>query len=449
MVKPFFKPYRHDKPRHNHREAVGAFLILALVTGAFLYYFSNLDAGRRARTPTTPATASSPIPLKPAPGQLLGVDNRQSFSITQTQEVAHENYGAAAPAAKSGVTKITFRYRSSDVDGTLFTVYGRAYLPTGGGSYPIFAFAPGTTGIGDQCAPSLENPKAANWGNYDSHMLMYASQGYAAVTTDYEGMRDISRLHHYMNGELEGRALLDAVRALKNLPDAKGHLKSAQVVVGGYSQGGHAAFWADTIARDYAPDITVKGVVGFGPVMSVKESIGDVTYGSTLSWFGPYVLTSYRDYYKADYGLERILQPRFVQNLTGDVLSHCIDTDIAFWGHNPNTVYTPEFLASINADTFAAQYPELARDLDKNSVGNEATSSAKLINQGKGDNVVLARQSESVMPGMCSASTGPVQLKLYNGTHYNTMVLSLNDTLAWMRQVTGGERPISTCPTVQ
>jgi hypothetical protein len=224
---------------------------------------------------------------------------------------------------------------------------------------------------------------------------------------------------------------------------------AGQVVVGGYSQGGHASFWADTIAASYAPDVSIKGVVGFGPVMSVKESIGDVVYGSTLNWFGPYVLESYRDYYRADYGLERILQPRFIPNLTNDVLSHCIDSDIAFWGHNPNAVYTPQFLASINGNTFASDYPEFSRDLDKNSVGNEATSSAKLINQGRSDNVVLARQAESVIPGMCSASIGPVQLKLYNGTHYNTMVLSLNDTLAWMKQVTSGVRPASTCPPIQ
>jgi len=443
VIQPFFKPYRHDKSQRSHRGAVGAFIVLALVTSAFLYFFIHQDDVRRGRT--VPAVISSPIPIKPAPGQLLGVDARQTFSLTQTQEVAHENYGAATLPAKSGVTKITFRYRSSDLDGTLFTVYGRAYVPTGARSYPVFAFGPGTTGIGDQCAPSLENPKVANWGNYDSHMLMYASQGYVAVTTDYEGMRDPGRIHHYLNGELEGRALLDAIRAIKYLPDTKGHLKEGQVVVGGYSQGGHAAFWADTIAEAYAPDVTVKGVVGFGPVTSVKESIGDVAFGSTLNWIGPYVLTSYHDYYKADYGLERILQPRFHQNLTGDVLSHCIDSDIAFWGHNPNAVYTPQFLASINTDTFASDYPELARDLDKNSVGNEATSSAKLINQGRNDNVVLARQSESAIPGMCHASTGPVQLKLYDGTHYNTMILSLNDTLAWLKQVTGGERPVSTC----
>lgn len=447
MVQPFFQPYRHDKPQRRRHGAVGAFIVLSLVTGAFLYYFIHLDASRR--TGTVSETVTSPIPIKPAPGQLLGVDSKQTFSLTQTQEVAHQNYGAATLPAKSGVTKISFRYRSSDVDGAFYTVYGRAYLPTGGGSYPIFAFGPGTTGIGDQCASSLENPKAANWGNYDSHMLMYASQGYVAITTDYEGMRDAGRMHHYMNGELEGRALLDAIRAVKHLPDSKGHLMEGQVVLGGYSQGGHAAFWADTIADTYAPDVTVKGVVGYGPVMSVKESIGDVAYGSTLNWFGPYVLASYRDYYKADYGLERILQPRFLQNLTGDVQSHCIDSDIAFWGHDPNIVYTPQFLASINANTFASEYPELARDLDKNSVGDEATPSAKLINHGRNDNVVLARQSETVIPGMCRASIGPVQLKLYNGTHYNTMILSLNDTLAWMRQVTSGGRPISTCQPTQ
>ena len=443
---PFFQPYRHDASQRSPRGRVVAFLILALVTGAFLYYFSHQDATRRTGLSLPPVTA--PVPERPAAGQLLGVDGKLTFSLAQAQATARENYGTATLPAKFGATKISFHYLSSDVDGTLITLYGRAYLPEGDKAHPVFAFAPGTTGIGDQCAASLENPKLTNWGNYDSHMLMYAGQGYASVTIDYEGMRDPGRMHHYMNGQLEGRALLDAVRALKKLPDAKNRLTS-QVVVGGYSQGGHAAFWADTIAKKYSPDILVSGVVGFGPVMSVKESIADVARGSTLNWFGPYVLASYQDYYKADYGLERILQPRFLQNLVGDVTTHCIDTDIAFWGHDPNAVYTPQFLASINADTFATDYPELAKDLDKNSVGSEATSSAKLINQGQHDNVVLARQAEAMMPGMCQASAGSVRLKLYNATHYNTMVVSLKDTLDWMSQVTSGVRPVSTCPPVQ
>lgn len=441
-MKPFFKPYRHDRPPSRHVGAWSAFMIACLVVASGLAY-GYMSTMR----PQRPAALTPQKTVKQTAGDVIGVESERVFTAEQSFQTAAENYGPQTLAAKSGVRKVTFRYRSTALDGSLITVYGRAYVPTTAGRYPIFAFAPGTTGIGDQCAASLEQPKIANWGNYDSHMIAYASQGYVAVTTDYEGMRDGTRIHHYMAGELEGRALLDAVRAVRKLGAAKASV-SGPVLVGGYSQGGHAAFWADSIAALYARDVEVAGVVGFGPVMSVKESIGDVAFGSSLNWFGPYVLQSYADLYARDYGLATILQPRYAQTLANDVLSHCIDTNIAYGGHNPSAVYTPAFLASVNADRFATDYPQLAADLDKNATGNAPTSSAKLINQGRFDNVILPRQQEAVMPGMCRASTGPAQLKLYGATHYNTMVVSYRDTLAWMDLLRRDERPVSTCPTL-
>ena len=439
-MKPFFKPYRHDRPPSRHVGVWSMFIVVCLVVASGLAYgFMNT---LRPPRPTQPTPAKI---VTQAAGDVIGVEGERVFTAEQSFQTAAENYGPQTLAAKSGVRKVTFLYRSTALDGSLITVYGRAYVPTVAGRYPVFAFAPGTTGIGDQCAASLEQPKVVNWGNYDSHMIAYASQGYVAVTTDYEGMRDGSRIHHYMVGELEGRALLDAVRAVRKLAASKA-VASDLVVLGGYSQGGHAAFWADSIAASYARDVQVAGVVGFGPVMSVKQSIGDVAYGSSLNWFGPYVLQSYGDLYARDYNLSTILQPRYAQTLANDVLSHCIDTDIAYGGHNPSAVYTPAFLASVNTDTFATDYPVLAADLDKNATGNAPTASAKLINQGRFDNVILPRQQEAVMPGMCSSSTGPARLKLYGATHYNTMVMSFHDTLDWMDLLRRDERPVSTCP---
>lgn len=325
------------------------------------------------------------------------------------------------------------------------TVYGRAYLPdTGAKDLPVFAFAPGTTGIGDQCAASVEQPAKADWGTYDAHMAAYATQGYAGVTTDYEGMRDPTRLHHYMVGELEGRALLDAVRGLRHLPQAEGRLSGAGVFLAGYSQGGHAAFWGDKISARYAPDVQVAGVVGFGPVMSVKQTLVDVVHGANINWFGPNVLVSYEDYYQQTY--PGVVLPGRVATMKADVLAHCIDTDLPYWGHSPAPIYTPEFIQAAQTDTLATAYPEFNKVLEENTVGAVSTASAKRINQGAHDNVVLASQAAAAQPALCASSTGPVQLVVYpNSTHYNTMLHSFNDTLAWMKAVREGQTVPTTC----
>lgn len=377
-------------------------------------------------------------------GDLIAVDSVTSFTPSSAAALSHQNYGAATPPITTGVQKIIFHYRSRTTGGGWITVYGRAYLPDNPASQlPVFAFAPGTTGIGDQCAASLEVPSKANWANYDSHLVTYASQGMAVVTTDYEGMRDTSRIHHYMIGELEGRALLDAVRALRNLPQAKDRLNTGQLFLGGYSQGGHAAFWADKIAGDYAPDLRVKGVVGFGPVMSVKSTLADVTRGANINWFGPYVLYSYYDYYHTAYPVSQMLVPLVAQRLNADVPAHCIDTDIAHWGRSAAGVYTADFLKALTDNTWeGTPYAELGRQLDLNVVGSDPTASAKRINIGALDNVVLPSQQIAGAQQLCASSSGQVQQVMYQkATHYDTMLQSFTDTVNWMRAVTAGSLP--------
>lgn len=432
--------------RKRHHLAIWA-LIVVLIGSAFGYWWFT----RPGPPPKKVDVASEATPLPEAhqvaePGDVLQEVSVQYFTPAETLALAKQNYGTVTPTVTTGVTKITFRYRSQLPDGTFIPVYGRAFIPDNPKkNLPIFAFAPGTTGIGDECAASLEKPAVVNWGNYDSHMAMYASQGFAAVTTDYEGMRDATRIHHYMVGELEGRAVIDSIRGLEQLTEAQGRLNTKDVFLGGYSQGGHAAFWADKIAASYSPDIKPIGVVGFGPVMSVTQTLTDVVHGANINWFGPYVLYSYNDYYAHDYG--QVLLPHWQATLATDVPAHCINSDIQFWGNKPQNVYTPQFIQAAQTNTLNQAFPVLYQDMEANAVGADSTSSAKLINSGAEDNVVLPTQQVSAASVLCQSSIGPVALHIYQKTtHYDTMVNSLNDTLNWMRALMKGEKVASTCP---
>lgn len=435
---------RYTDGRRHHRPVPRWFWLAIAILGLSAYWFGRSGTPYKLTLPLAP----EPKVVVPRSGDLLGVDSIQTFTPAQAGAMARENYRAATLPVTTAITKITFHYRMDLPEGGNTVVYGRAYLPAAPQSnLPIFAFASGTTGVGDKCAPSLEQPHISDWANYDSHMTMYASQGYAAVITDYEGMRDPNRIHHYMVGELEGRAVLDSIRALKNLPETANRLNPDLVFLGGYSQGGHAAFWADKIAAKYAPEIKPKGVVGYGPVMSVKQTLADITGTSppaNINWFGPYVLYSYQDYYKTNYG--SILLPRWEQSLATDVPAHCIDTVLHYWKAPPTNIYQPDFLQLLASNTLSEQYLAFERDMERNAVGSVSTSSAKRINQGQYDDVVLASQQNLAMPALCQSSTGPVQLVVYPGAnHYNTMVRSLNDTLAWMRVLANGGTVPRTC----
>lgn len=434
-----------ESPKHpsKHRAAKRMLVLLIILLGALGIYQYFTTPADQISLPASPQDIFKK--QSPKGGKIVSIESIETVPVAQVLARSRQNFGAAAPNPTGSVTRALIKYTSYTPDDKEINVYARAYVPTNGSNLPALAFAPGTTGIGDQCAGSLEQPAVSNWANYESHMMTYAGQGYASIITDYEGMRDPSRIHHYMIGELEGRAVIDSLRALHEWDVAKGRLNDGALFVGGFSQGGHSAMWADKIAADYAPEYKLQGVVGFGPVSDVKRTLADVTRGANINWFGPFVLTSYQDYYGRSYNVSSMLQPKWVTNLRTDATTNCIDTVINFWGRDPAAVYTPAMRAAMASEDWSA-FPDLGRDLEANAVGDQKTTSAKLINQGGQDNVILTGQQQAVMPKICQNSRGPVNMKVYpTATHYTIMVQSFRDTTTWMQNIINGKPPITSC----
>jgi hypothetical protein len=151
-------------------------------------------------------------------------------------------------------------YTSTDgIDGrTPIAVSGAVYVPKGtapAGGWPVVAWAHGTTGTFDVCAPSWMER-----GNRDTEYLnAWLAQGYAIVASDYQGLGTPGG-HPWMTVRPEGWSVLDSVRAaLTAFP----HLANAVVIVG-QSQGAHAALSATGLAKAYAPTLKIKGTVATG-----------------------------------------------------------------------------------------------------------------------------------------------------------------------------------------
>jgi Secretory lipase len=150
-------------------------------------------------------------------------------------------------------------YHSRSPDGRDIAVSGLIVAPDDPpplGGFPVVAWAHGTTGLADECAPSqLTTPDRIPVPDLWRH-------GYVVAATDYEGLGTPGP-HPYLVGDSEARSVLDSVRAAQNVTAASA---GAATVVVGRSQGGHAALFAGELARSYAPDIDVLGVVAAAPV---------------------------------------------------------------------------------------------------------------------------------------------------------------------------------------
>ena len=156
-------------------------------------------------------------------------------------------------------------YHSRSLRGDDIAVSGFVATPAGeppDGGWPLVAFAHGTTGLADICAPSHEAEEIiAEDGSY--------LEGYAIVATDYEGL-GTPGLHPYIVGRSEARGVLDSVRAAHNVNVYEGDHRpgisvTEEFVVWGHSQGGHAALHAGQHWQEYAPELKLLGVASGAP----------------------------------------------------------------------------------------------------------------------------------------------------------------------------------------
>lgn len=441
-VKPPTQPPKSSRLWRRRGFWLGLTLVVVAAVAIGVVYDDGHHLGRVSDI--LPSLAS--VSHKAVGGKIVSAEVIRSYSGDEVNALAKQNYGNDGLPAKNPISELLVKYTSIDTAAQQIDEYARVYLPrvSPDSKIPVLTLAPGTTGIGDQCAASLEQPALANWANYQSHAAAYAGQGFAVVIPDYEGMRDSTRIHHYMVGIDEGRAVLDATKATYALKDYP-NLDPSQLFLAGYSQGGHAIAWADQLAPSYAPGLKIKGLVAFAPVSDITVTLSDITRGSSLSWFGPYLLVSYADLYSQTFNLATILQPKYSANLHNDVLSHCVNS-VKYWGP-PNQVYTPQFLAALNDNSLLeTNYPDLARDIAQNQPWQVPTATPKLINQGDKDNVILPDQQAKVLPAICKAAE-PVQVTHYpDATHYTVMVKSFKDTLEWMAKVSTGQALPSSCP---
>ncbi|MDT7727286.1 MAG: hypothetical protein QOI21_3862 [Actinomycetota bacterium] len=151
-------------------------------------------------------------------------------------------------------------YRSTSATGGPNAVSGTVIVPpipwTGQGERPIVAYAMGTQGLADNCAPSYH---LRNGDEVEIAFIVQAMlKGWAVAVTDYEGL-GMPGTHTYAVGQSAGRALLDVARAAVRVPEA-GLSASAPVGAFGYSQGGQAAAFAGELQAAYAPEVKLAGV---------------------------------------------------------------------------------------------------------------------------------------------------------------------------------------------
>lgn len=163
---------------------------------------------------------------------------------------------------------MTYKMKSIKGTETLATtlIFTPKTAPPAGG-WPIVAWAHGTTGVADKCAPSQMELQGPAFGDIRKMVDDFLKEGYVVVAPDYEGLGEPGgkELHPFLNVKSEAYSITDAVVASKSWLRDKVSNKWA---VAGHSQGGQAALGAAQYAARAKMDY--KGAVAIAPASNLR-----------------------------------------------------------------------------------------------------------------------------------------------------------------------------------
>jgi acetyl esterase/lipase len=189
---------------------------------------------------------------------------------------------------RAGASAYRVLYRSTGLHNVPIAVSGIVFVPDGpppAEGRPIVAWAHGTTGVAEPCAPSLSPHHFARIQGLNNLL----ERGYVVTATDYPGL-GTAGTHPYLVGTSEARAVLDSIRVARTIPGAG---SGNRFVVWGHSQGGHAALFSGLLARHYAPELQLSGIAAAAPATELAsllaadiDTLGgkDLTAMTLWSW---------------------------------------------------------------------------------------------------------------------------------------------------------------------
>lgn len=396
---------------HSHRIArliLGAFgLLLAII---LVWHLVNVVTADREQDALAPFY-DPPVGFESAePGQIL----------------KQEPMGISVPAGGSAVRVL---YRSERPDGTPTVSSGMVFLPSGDApdqSRPVVAWAHGTIGLGDRCAPSRSAQPLADM-NWLGGML---EQGWVVAATDYAGL-GTAGTSGYLIGGSEARDVLNSVRAARSLSLDAGR----SYALFGHSQGGHSVLWA-TDQAGYAPELTLVATAAGAPAAELPALFNE-QYQQGPSWvIGPDIATTWPVFYPdldvvaalTENGLahaQEIAEQCAAESGVGALVRSKLKED--FFKVNPLTI--PSWRAASQAETPPPATPDIPL----------------FIAQSLSDQIVLPNTTALLNRRFCEAGSDLELLWIDGVTHQKTAITVGPQVTEWLAARFAGEPTAPTC----
>ena len=359
-------------------------LVLLLGIGAASQNAFADDSPREPAASESPRTEAVGAAAQAGPAESTGAEAGQ---VVDTEEAA------------DGATRVTFR--STAMDGEITEQTALLWEPTGPASGDVFAWAHSTAGLPEECAPSVAR------SHDPAGLQKLLAAGHVVVAPDYEGYGN-DATPNYLVGESEGRSVLDALRAARDLTGSTG-----KSVVYGWSQGGHAALFAARMAPSYAPDVELVGAAAVAAVTDTASLLDDDNIINRLPGFVSILVAGYQAAYP-DLRAEDVLG-------TGTA---------GFLDEAQGTCF-PTKVADLPTDLS----PEWAARLAENDPSAERIDVPVLLVHGELDNLLPAASAEAAHRRLCDLGS-PSHLDIREGEDHLKVVQppAIEGVIRWLTE---------------
>ncbi len=319
--------------------------------------------------------------------------------------------------APEGTSAWTILYHSVGFDGQRIAVSGWVAIPNSEAPKPVVAFAHGTTGLGDQCAPTRRGGQAPH--NFQEAL----DRGWAVAYTDYQGL-GTPGLHHYLVGSVEAQAVIDVARSAAHLDDRI----TNQVAFWGFSQGGHAALFAAELADEIAPELEVVGAVAAAPAVDISGWMNEDPAGQRH--FLAMIAIAYVD----ALGLEasEVLSGELLKR-SDEIKKGCLmDATVALSG-----------VPSLFRD--GAPPPELSAFFVANDPGQSRFATPVLLATGDQDPLLPPTIADAFVTTACAAGITIDRVIAGGATHLATLGETTPDAMQWLAERFAGLPTTGVC----
>ncbi|GAA0628351.1 lipase family protein [Kutzneria viridogrisea] len=332
--------------------------------------------------------------------------------------------GWALPEGAVGTRLV---YDSRSAQGKPVAASAAVLTPAGAppsGGWPVIAWAHGTSGVAQQCAPSLM--KDLYYGEFVANWLR---QGFAVVATDYSGLGAGSG-HEYLTLTANANDVRYSVAAARK---AVAGLGDRWVVVG-HSQGGQTA-WGVARQQVAEPVGQFLGSVALAPVtpydrlqQTVQDNQGQ---GQYLAYVASSIALQHPGFQPMD-----MLSEAGMRDYDQYLHAGCWSVGRVLSGTG-----TPRQL--LRADW--SHNPAVSQFLAGNRYSTAPLAGPLFVASGATDQDVAASTIAPVVAEQCGQGT-PVAYHQYPGDHESVLDQASADLVRWIRdRFAGGSPAPSTC----